>query len=110
MAYVETVQNTDLREPAVSLGMKLLSDLIGIESSNRRVHMQHFHSDQFLFQLFAPMQTKLELRDERQQVCLSSSVQTVRTHQISSDEGSDEEAHVHVDGMAAMLSDLSQTR
>ena len=33
-----------------------------------------------------------------------------RSHQVSGDEGSDEEAHVHVNGMAAMLSDLGQTR
>lgn len=33
-----------------------------------------------------------------------------RPHQISGDEGSDDEAHVDVDGMTAMLSDLSQTR
>lgn len=37
-------------------------------------------------------------------------MRSFRSHQISSDEGSDEEAHVHVDGMAAMLRDLGQTR
>lgn len=31
-------------------------------------------------------------------------------HQVSSDERSNEETHVNVDGMAAMLRDLSQTR
>ncbi len=36
--------------------------------------------------------------------------QSFRSHQISSDEGSDEEAHIDIDGMAAVLSDLSQTR
>lgn len=31
------------------------------------------------------------------------------SHQVGGDEGSDEEAHVDVNGVAAMLRDLSQT-
>lgn len=33
----------------------------------------------------------------------------MRTHQVGSNEGSDKEANIDIDGMAAVLSDLGQT-
>lgn len=61
---------------------------------------------QTLFSLISKSLVNLNVYKNLQELVYADSL---RSHQVSSNEGSNEEAHIDVNGMATVLSDLSQT-